>query len=211
MIELPDMPPEIAALPRDERGYPCPWFISWVDGKPEFRCADAKKLFAAIKQKLCWVCGTPLDPKQHVFVVGPMCAINYCTSEPPCHEACAVFAAQACPFLSRPKAVRRDAGLPEDAEYAGFALERNPGVTILWYCRGYKNITDGNGGILFRLPIPAKVKWFCAGRKATRAEIMESIDSGLPILRQMAEQEGLAAMQELSVRTEAAMRLVPKT
>ena len=43
MKPLPPMPSRIAALPVDERGYPVPWFVAWIDGKPEFRCADPAK------------------------------------------------------------------------------------------------------------------------------------------------------------------------
>jgi hypothetical protein len=41
----------------DERGYVVPWFVAWVDGKPEFRAMDPDKFRAAITRKLCWVCG----------------------------------------------------------------------------------------------------------------------------------------------------------
>lgn len=209
MVTLPEMPASIAALPRDDRGYPVPWFVAWVDGKPEFRCADVAKLFGAINQKRCWVCGGELDPKQHVFVIGPMCVVNGTTAEPPCHAECAEFSAKACPFLSMPKAVRRDAGIPEGStDPAGMAIRRNPGVTCLYFCRGYK-IVKAPGGILFRLPGPSMVRWYAEGRKATRAEIMESIETGLPILRQVAEQDGKDSVRELEIMAKAAMRFVP--
>lgn len=33
MISLPPIPDAIAKLPRDERGYPVPWFVPWIDGR----------------------------------------------------------------------------------------------------------------------------------------------------------------------------------
>jgi hypothetical protein len=209
VIQFTDMPQSIAALPRDDRGYPVPWFVGWYDGKPEFRCADGKKLALAIRERRCWVCGEKLDPKQHVFVIGPMCAINRTTAEPPSHAACAVFSAINCPFLSRPKAVRREANLPEiSVDAAGIAIPRNPGVTLLWYCKDYQVIRVDNG-LLFKIPGPSQVRWFREGRKATRDEIMESINTGVPILKGMAEEEGPEALQELHRMTAAALKFVP--
>jgi len=31
---LPSLPLAMRGLPRDHRGYPVPWFVAWVDGKP---------------------------------------------------------------------------------------------------------------------------------------------------------------------------------
>jgi hypothetical protein len=36
--ELTELPLRMRGLPLDERGYPVPWFVAWIDGKPEFRC-----------------------------------------------------------------------------------------------------------------------------------------------------------------------------
>lgn len=216
MVTLTEMPPAIAALPRDERGYPVPWFVAWVDGKPEFRCADTPKYALAARRKLCWVCGTPLDPKQHVFVIGPMCALTRTTSEPPCHAECATFSALNCPFLCKPKAVRRDANMPDDASESpgpGFALMRNPGVTCLWYCRGFQTFraTHGQAGTLFHLPGAAMVRWYCQGRKATRGEIMESIETGLPALQELADLQGGDAPDALRRTVANGLKLVPAT
>ena len=116
VIQLTEMPDAIAALPRDDRGYPVPWFVAWVGGKPEFRCADSAKFARAVKQKRCWICGEQLDPRQHVFVIGPMCMVNRITSEPPCHESCAIFSVRNCSFLTRPAAQYRAANLPAESE-----------------------------------------------------------------------------------------------
>lgn len=210
MIQLPEMPKSIAALPRDERGYPVPWFVAWVNGKPEFRAADARKMPQAVRGKLCWVCGQKIERSNHVFVIGPMCAVNKTTAEPPCHAECAIFSAKACPFLSMPKAVRREANMPEGTcEASGMSIKRNPGVTCLWYCRSYGLFGDGRGSVLFRIPNPSQVRWFREGRKATRAEIMESISTGLPILEKMAAEDGPASLGELQKAVDYAMRFVP--
>lgn len=37
-ITLPDqLPSHMKQLKRDDVGRPVPWFVAWVDGKPDFR------------------------------------------------------------------------------------------------------------------------------------------------------------------------------
>lgn len=202
--EIP-MPASIRALPIDPvRRVPVPWFVSWIDGKPEFRAMDGRKFDLALKERRCWVCGGRLDNRA-TYVIGPMCAVNRVSSEPPCHPACAGYSAQACPFLSRPGMVRRTAGMPEGGETAGVPIDRNPGVTCLWTGRtpGARPFDAGNG-ILFRLFEPIKVAWWREGRTATRQEVEDSVVSGLPILYRMAEAQGPEAVAHLErLRAEA--------
>jgi hypothetical protein len=53
------------------------------------------------------------------------------------------------------------------------------------------------------------VLWFAEGRPATRAEIMASIDSGMPLLADMAAKQGADAEQELRRCYRSALELVP--
>ena len=116
-----------------------------------------------------------------------MCAVNRTSAEPPSHYDCAFYAAQACPFLTQPRMRRNEKDIPEDTrEPAGIMLKRNPGVTLVWVTRHYKPF-KAEGGVLFRLGDPGRVEFYAEGRKATRSEIMASIDSGMPILRGMAK------------------------
>lgn len=217
---LPPLPKRMVKLPRDDRGFPVPWFVQWFrdgesseprDGEPDFRVVDARKLAKAVKEKRCWVCGEQLGV--HLcFVIGPMCAINRVISEPPSHFECAEFSARACPFLSRPRMRRNEKDLPEErTEAAGFGLKRNPGVACLWVTRKYETFRPhvGAPGILFKLGTPERVLWFAEGREATRAEVLASIESGLPLLRQPAEQEGPAAVAALEQQYARAMPLIP--
>jgi hypothetical protein len=55
-VDFKTMPARMRDLPLDERGYPVPWFVAWVDGKPEFRAMDRHKFVTAIREKRCWVC-----------------------------------------------------------------------------------------------------------------------------------------------------------
>jgi hypothetical protein len=100
LLALADQIPErMRRLPIDERGWLVPWFVAWVDGKPDHRAMDGAKLRDAIKRRLCWNCGQPLGARG-AFVLGPMCAVNRTNAEPPNHYECARFAAIACPHLS---------------------------------------------------------------------------------------------------------------
>lgn len=178
--DLPPLPDRMRSLPVDRRGYPVPFFVAWVGGEPDFRVSDGQKLQDCVRFHLCWLCGQKLG--RHVaFVIGPMCAINRISSEPPSHRDCAMFAAKACPFLTRPKALRRDASLPAAAEDpAGVMLTRNPGVALVWVSRGYQLLSTGDGKSLFEVGDPVETHWFAEGRPATREEVQESIRSGLP-------------------------------
>lgn len=197
------LPERMRSLPIDDRGFVVPWFVAWIDGKPEFRGMDAGKWSAAVREKLCWVCGQKLG-KYLCFAIGPMCGVNRTTSEPPCHLECARWSAKNCPFLSRPKMTRReDEALLEHSKgkigTGGFGIKRNPGVALLWVTKSYEVYRDGMGGWLIEIGDPVEVEWYSEGRPATRAEVEESIRTGLPFLEELARQEpgGLEALEEM--------------
>lgn len=193
-LDLSTLPARMKSLPIDERGYPIPFFVAYVDGKPEFRAMDMAKFLAAIKQKLCWVCGEKLGV--HVaFVAGPMCGINRTSPEPPSHRECAEWSAINCPFLNNPRAVRREDDDHNNQKFRemapGFAITRNPGVAMVWITREFDVYNPGIGGpgYLIEMGEPEEVLFFREGRKATRAEVVESVESGLPKLEAVAVQE----------------------
>jgi hypothetical protein len=204
-IEMPD---RIAKLPRDDRGYPVPWFVAWVNGKPDFRVIEADRIIEAVKQRRCWVCGEKLG-RFLAFLIGPMCAVNRITSEPPSHRECAIFAARVCPFLTMPKMKRNERAKPEGyQEPVGTHIPRNPGVALVWITHHFTPIRT-DGGVLFQVYTPLEVLWFCEGRPATRMEVMESIESGLVFLREAADQDGPAALLQLKAQLGEALKLVP--
>jgi hypothetical protein len=208
------MPRRILKLPV-ERGYPVPWFVAHIDGAYDFRVMDPSMLKLAITNKLCWVCGERLHGRDEgipVFTIGPMCAISRTSAEPPSHYECAKFSALACPFLTQRETERRTAGLPTNTrDAAGLAIDRQPGVVLLWSTPEWKVFRAhvGQKGILFELGQPTTVEWLRAGRTATRAEIMDSIISGFPLLEKLAVAEGPKAMTELQLHRDRALTLVP--
>lgn len=193
------MPSSMERLPRDEVGRPVPFFVAWVDGKPDFRLMDEQRLRQAVMTDRCWVCGARMQPRtRRVFAAGPMCLINGTSAEPPSHYGCAAWSVKACPFLLNPRKVRREAHMPEGVgEMAGIGIMRNPGVTALiepirW------NVERHGGGLLFRFPrLVRSVEWYAEGQPATRAQVVEAIQSGLPQLQAMAQSEGPDAVVEL--------------
>lgn len=196
-------PHRIKRLARDERGYPVPFFAMEVHGKPDFRIADTDKWFRCVKESLCWVCGDKLGAYK-TFPIGPMCAINRTTAEPPSHLDCARFSAQNCPFLSQPRMRRNEKDKPEGASMPGIGILRNPGVTLLWSTREYA-LFFVDGKPLIKVGNPTSVEWWAEGRKATRAEVIASIDSGLPLLEKyvLDDPEGLEDLRRRRVTVEA--------
>lgn len=180
--DLPPLPERFKNLPIDERGYPVPFFVKWLNGKPEFRIADGYKHKLCMIQRLCWVCGQKLVGLK-TFPIGPMCSINRISSEPPSHLECAEWSVKGCPFLSKPNMKRREDDLTRNlSASAGIMIERNPGVTVLWTTLSYRRVSDGSGEKLFSLGDPHSLSFWSEGRTATHKEIMHGINTGLPLL-----------------------------
>ena len=201
-------PRRIAALPADRHGYPVPWFVATIDGTPDFRVIKPGAIRDALRFRLCWICGQPAGANA-AFVIGPMCAVNRVSAEPPSHRDCAIYAATHCPFLTRPGMRRRDTALPDGhVDPAGVMIARNPGVALVWVTRRWQPFNT-DGGVLFDVGDPVETLWFAQGRPATRGEVEASIASGLPLLRAEAVQEGARAVVELDRQHRAALALVP--
>jgi hypothetical protein len=202
------------SLKLDNRGFPVPWFVAWKDGEPMFPVVEERKLIQAYRLQLCWVCGKPLG-KWKASVIGPMCAVNRTISEPQSHVDCAQFSAKHCPFLSQPMMKRvPDKKLPENRKAAaGNGIMRNPGAVAVWVETEQTKPFKAGDGILFELGNPERVEWYAYGREATREEVLESIESGLPLLMDTIQQEEpefrAAARDELERRKANAFTLLP--
>ena len=195
---LPPLPPRLAHLPLDERGYPVPWFVPFVNGVPDFRCMDSDKLVRAVREDLCWTCGRA-NGAHKVFAIGPMCVVNRVTAEPPSHMECVEYSAKACPFLSEPKRRRRAPGMPVGVlDPVGEMILRNPGVTCLWSTKKFE-LKRVDHGVMFMLGEPTKVTWWCRSRPATRDEVLESLDGGLPLLLEACEKDDDPAESRVDV------------
>lgn len=205
----PPEPPMVARLPHDKHGRPVPWFVHRADdGTPDFRVVRPGGIPDAVRRNLCWVCGTDRG-REAAFVIGPMCAVGRVISEPPSHRVCATYSALACPFLTTPRMRRRESGLPEGGWTAGNAIKRNPGVACVWFTNKFDIVAAPGGGVLFEIGAPSRVSWYAEGRRATREEVLASIDSGYHLLVEEAERDGPAALAELAQRRGNTLALLP--
>jgi hypothetical protein len=206
--KLTPMPDRIKRLTL-HRGFPVPWFVAMVDGEPDFRIMSTERWAQAIQRRACWTCGETLGANL-AFVSGPMCGISRTSAEPPSHVECARWSVANCPFLSQPKMVRRDSGLPEGATTAdGLAIMRNPGVAMIWVTRSFQVWRPESGGKLIEMGEPIRVEWYSEGRPATRAEVEESIRTGLPSVQAIANTQ-VGAPEALERQLQDFRRLLPE-
>jgi len=203
---LPKLPHHMRALPINEKGYPIPFFVAQINGKPDLRIADPAKINECAINNRCWICGNPLG-KYFTFVSGPMCIINRVNIEPPAHKACAEFAARACPFLLLPKAQRRNANMPKVIDDPVF-VEENLGVTVLWTTNSYRTAKN-HGGLLFIYGDPEEITWVTEGRLAHNSEIDRGFVGAEIRLRRLAEEEGVVDTTILEQHLIKARKLIP--
>lgn len=221
-LSLPDMPESMRKLKIDARGYPIPAFVDYVNGEPEFRAMNGQHLVRCVREKLCWVCAEPLHrnalgfPSTIAFLVGPMCAVNRISAEPPSHPDCAEWSARNCPFLARPHMKRRQDEFINDSTLTGgpgFAITRNPGVSLVWPTDGFRLIKHRGGALFHMNLLTTAPTWWAEGRPATRAEILHSIETGLPFLEAAIDAEPPESRENsramLKRQTDIALQLVP--
>ncbi|HEV3223928.1 MAG TPA: hypothetical protein VGZ90_13660 [Puia sp.] len=135
--EIPDF---LSHLKVDERGYPIPFFVPIVDGKPNFKYADLNKFNICTEKHLCWVCGKKLIKDSFYFISGPIGLHNRIHSDPAMHKECAQFTLMVCPHLYFYKAERKatDTAPP-------YQLSGKPECLFLVKSSKYKLVSDGIG------------------------------------------------------------------
>jgi len=95
---------------------------------------------------------------------------------------------------------RNEKDMPDGkVEAAGMPIKRNPGLCCIWVTKSYKTFKPpaGNPGLLFELGAPERVEFWCEARPAKRAEINDSVRTGLPALQKLAVEEGRGAERAL--------------
>lgn len=152
------MPPQIAALPRHESGYPIPYFVAWVDGRPDLKLLDQAKQIRCAKFRLCGICGQPVG-YWIAFIGGPLTVANRVCTDPGMHEECARYAIAVCPFMARPNARRAAHHHPLSEAGPGHVAER-PERTALYITRQYTPFTPDSRNILLRLAPAKRIEWF---------------------------------------------------
>jgi hypothetical protein len=208
-VDSVPMPPRIAKLPRDHRGYPVPYFVEWRDGVPLFPILSPVKWARCVGKRECWVCGEPLG-RNMVFAIGPMCTINQVSSEPPAHRECILYSLQVCPFLINPRMGRVPTERFGDVIQPGGIMDPgNPGVMALWATRSYSIIRTQTGPLI-SVGDPFAVEWWTRGRAATAQEAADAFTFGATKLLTHAQAEGQAATLELARLIIAARNRLPE-
>ena len=103
-IEIPKF---LSHLKTDERGYPIPFFVAYVNGVPDFRMLSEEKQIRCMEKKLCSVCGKKLF-EYFYFITGPRGLENGTHSDPPMHRDCAEYSLKMCPHLYYQRATIND-------------------------------------------------------------------------------------------------------
>jgi len=191
------VPARLAGRPRDRHQRLVPYFVAYVDGRPDHRIADQDRLRDAVRFNACFLCGDTLGAYQ-TFVIGVMCTINRISAEPPAHKDCAEYTVKVCPFLTHP-AMRRRPDLPEGTVAPDGKMDpRNPGVCATWTVRSWSKRPEM---LLFDLGEPTSVDWWREGRLATYSEALDALVSGHEVLEKEAAQDdhprqAIAALEE---------------
>ncbi len=96
------IPPRMAKLPRDPRGYPIPVNVLQSGGIVDFRVIDHESTMRLLKTRCCAMCGQPLGTRM-AFVGGPSSIAHRLFTDAPVHRECGTYAIKVCPFLAAPK------------------------------------------------------------------------------------------------------------
>jgi hypothetical protein len=96
----------------------------------------------------------------------------------------------------------------QSGHQSGIMIKRNPCLIAVWTTiLPVKLFKDPAGGQLFNVGEPSSVTWWKEGRHASRSEVMESITTGIPILRQYCDTP--SDHYELGRKTGEALKLLP--
>jgi len=151
------IPPFLDHLKVDARGYPIPFFVPYIDGKPDFRFVTAEKIHLCVEKKLCGICGKKLFEFSY-FCTGPVGLQSGSHSDPPAHKQCLEYALKTCPHLVFEKTTRNERGelYKELREQDFVGIETKPKEFYLIKADKFKLVTlpHGQDILTFR-----KVSW----------------------------------------------------
>ena len=161
-------PDAIADLPKDQRGYPIPFFVYRPEdgAEPDLRIADVRTQRLCHLKRLCWVCGRKLG-ETLAFIGGPKSVQQHVFVDYAMHLECAEFSMRTCPFLLGQSKRYAKAQRPSQAHApAGMILER-PEIMAIYLTRKYRTVEVGQD-VLFRPGKAVAVKWFRDGQRIER-------------------------------------------
>ncbi len=136
------IPAFLSHLKVNDKGYPIPYFVGYVDGKPDFRLLDAKKQVACTNRSLCAICGKKLFKGAYYFICGPMGYTNKISTDPAMHRNCAEYSLNVCPHLHIQKTHRRESGLEHLSAEQSVVMADKPTTLLLVKCDKFKRIPN---------------------------------------------------------------------
>lgn len=168
MTPIP-VPEQMSHLPIDpKRGLPIPWFVPIIDGQPNWLVASGEKQWNCAASRSCWVCGKQVLSRPMFFVGGPLVLCNGVTSEGWCHQSCAEYSVQACPYLIDPSHGRGK--IPGAIAHPGYVPDHAHAVCVI--AVQSVGIAVENGQLLWQFD-PADVvdvRWWYRGVLQTSDE-----------------------------------------
>ena len=161
------MPPRVARLPRDARGFPIPAGNAVVAGVADFATLDMEKWAALLHRRACGICGETMFGPVY-FIGGSLCARNRLFFDHPMHGACALYALKVCPYLALPNFMHRKT-VPQHegfmTEVIPRASDQKPARFMLGRTRSYAGHWHG-ADLLLRADPWLRVSWWHAGQEA---------------------------------------------
>lgn len=158
-----DMPPRVATLPRDPRGYPIPYTVKRDEsGKPDFRIIDPEKAMRAVRMRCCGICGETLGARI-AFVGGPLALANRLFTDLPMHRDCAIYALRTCPFIAAPKFAYSRA-LPADTVVSDNVSTDRPDRFGLGITKTF-SVVSVNGEPVLRAGEFESIEWWRHGKQ----------------------------------------------
>jgi hypothetical protein len=160
------MPPSLAALPRDVRGYPITYTVLRApDGRVDFTTTDPLAWVTAYKLKLCGMCGKPLG-RTLWFIGGPVSMHTRAFFDHPMHDDCARYALVVCPYLAMPKYLGAKARAIPEAQRIELASSNatKPRLFGLAWTRKYK-VIQYQGDVLLQAGAWKHIEWWKDGAK----------------------------------------------
>ncbi len=158
------MPPAVAALPRDPRGYPVFYMVQPPPGQPaDFRVQNMAHKERAALRRLCGICGRSLG-RRAWFLGGPMCLGNHTFGEPPMHRECLDYALQVCPFLTTDigyNIAKAEKAMAEGQAYDPYAVLKKPPYMVLLEVapNDYKPFSPDGKVLLFNVARWQRLEW----------------------------------------------------
>jgi len=133
------IPPQLAHLKIESRGYPVPYFVGIIDGEPNFKFLNERKQHECMEHHLCGICGKKLYKDYSYFISGPIGLRNAVSTDPAMHRVCAEFALESCPHLKFQKAIRKE-NKSDKKDY--YMIEEKPEVMVMVKSSKYKKFIE---------------------------------------------------------------------